>query len=106
VNEEKQKMTEDNLLLMFPASKNFPVDGLIEDPLEELLLEFADLSDEDEENIHENALHAEALMVEDALSNNIHKKKLLKDQMTLLDEVSQRMKYLLDEIELYLPKKR
>jgi hypothetical protein len=106
VNKEKQKLTDDNLLVMFPASKNFPVEDLIEDPLEELLLEFADLTDDEEEDIHENALHVEALMVEDVLTKNRHQNELLKDQIRLLEETSLRMKYLLDEIELYLPKKR
>jgi len=109
VNKEKQKLTDDNLLVMFPASKNFPVESLsIEDPLEELLLEFSHFQDddEDEEDIHQNALEAEALMVEDILKKNRHQNELVKDQIKLLEETSQRMKYLLDEIELYLPKKR
>ncbi len=109
MNKEKEKLTDDNLLVMFPASKNFPVDELsIEDPLEELLAEFSQFQDEDEddEDIYENALHAEALMVEDVLKKNRHQNELLKDQIKLLEETSLRMKYMLDEIELYLPKKR
>lgn len=108
MNKEKEKLTDDNLLVMFPASKNFPVESLgIEDPLEELLLEFSHFQDEDEdEDIHQNALEAEALMVEDILKKNRHQNELVKDQIKLLEETSQRMKYLLDEIELYLPKKR
>lgn len=110
MNKEKQKLTDDNLLVMFPASKNFPVEELsIEDPLEELLLEFSHFQDEDfedDDDIYENAMHAEALMVEDILKKNQHQNELLRDQMNLLEETSMRMKYLLDEIELYLPKKR
>lgn len=110
MNKEKQKLTDDNLLVMFPASKNFPVEELsIEDPLEELLLEFSHFQDddfEDDDDIYENAMHAEALMVEDILKKNQHQNELLRDQMSLLEEASMRMKYLLDEIELYLPKKR
>ncbi|TNF00905.1 MAG: hypothetical protein EP326_05710 [Deltaproteobacteria bacterium] len=110
MNKEKQKLTDDNLLVMFPASKNFPVEELsIEDPLEELLLEFSHFQDEDfedDDDIYENAMQAEALMVEDILKKNQHQNELLRDQMNLLEETSMRMKYLLDEIELYLPKKR
>ncbi|MCO4794796.1 MAG: hypothetical protein KC493_13840, partial [Bacteriovoracaceae bacterium] len=91
---------------MFPASKNFPVEELsYEDPLEELLLEFSHIQD-DETDLEENVLEVEALMVEDILKKNRDKNELVQDQIMLLEETSQRMKFLLDEIELYLPKKR
>ncbi|MCO4795672.1 MAG: hypothetical protein KC493_18280, partial [Bacteriovoracaceae bacterium] len=100
-----EQLIDTNLLEMFPASKNFPVEELPhEDPLEELLLEFSHIQD-DEVDLEENVLEVEALMVEDILKKNRDKNELVQDQIMLLEETSQRMKFLLDEIELYLPKK-
>lgn len=91
---------------MFPASKNYPVSDLvIDDPLEELLMEFSHLQDE-EDDLEENILQAEALRVEEVFKQYQDQADLIQEQIRLLEETSLRMKYLLDEVELYMPKKR
>lgn len=91
---------------MFPASKNYPVsDLMIDDPLEELLMEFSHLQDE-EDDLEENILQAEALMAEEVFKQHRDQADLIQEQIRLLEETSLRMKYLLDEVELYMPKKR
>lgn len=108
-------------VVMFPASKNFPptVDSvdLHDDPLEALLNEFSDVLDEDfdqdleaelEEIARENlSLHKKqqniqnmALLAEDELKETVSK------QLNYLNETNLRIKYLMKEIEAYMPGKR
>jgi hypothetical protein len=108
-------------VVMFPSSKNFPptVDSvdLHDDPLEALLNEFSDVLDDDQDEVLEAELEEiarenlelykkqqniqnMALMGEDDLKETVSK------QLSYLNETNLRIKYLLKEIESYMPGKR
>jgi hypothetical protein len=97
---------EDETLVMFPSSKNFPKEEeLLDDPLADLLNEFSDCEDMDEdldEELREeeclNELN-EALVAKDALRSNQNIMSLLNEQLKTLKETTGRLKFYLDEIE-------
>ena len=105
---KKESKSEDNNLVLFPSSKNYPIfdEESLSDPLQELLDEFSDIDidldetydDLDFRDFEEECPEFEALM-------NRGQKALLAEKVNLLKETQQRIKYLLDEIELYLPRK-
>ncbi|EQC49474.1 hypothetical protein M899_1660 [Bacteriovorax sp. BSW11_IV] len=103
----EKKNTASANLVMFPASKNFPVDteDLIDDPLNDLLNEFSDyehlnfIEDDEEENELE-------------LSNNSTKEdtgiflfERLQAKTTKLEDTTRRMRFLLGELDPYVTKK-
>lgn len=101
----------DNLVL-FPSSKNFEnfsPEDLGTDPLYELLNEFAhieddDIWDEDEPEINELMETAPAELPKFASHSELN--QMLCAQMEQLEDLGQRLKYYLGEIELYIPEKR
>lgn len=97
---------QDETLVMFPASKNFPKEEeLLDDPLADLLNEFSDyedeIEDEDEDLREEERLNElnEALIAKDALRSNQSIMSLLNEQLKTLKETTGRLKFYLDEIE-------
>jgi hypothetical protein len=110
-----ENAVEHGNLVMFPASKNFPVIDEV-DPLEELLNEFSHLSDEDfidEELVFPSEEDGELELTSNILSNkNVSKMgdnelfDLINDQIKLLEESHTRIRYFLDEIDTFLPSKK
>ena len=86
---QPDELNDEEILVMFPASKNYQKEA-IDDPLEDLLNEFSDLTDDQlDEHIE---LKNES--INDLKSKNI-------SELLLLEEVIDRMSYLLREIEFY-----
>ena len=98
------KTTAENNLVMFPSAKNFPIfdEDILNDPLQELLDEFSDIDIDLEENYDDFDLgNGHELAPE--LVKGEH--SLVAEKIALLKETQKRIKYLIDEIELYLPRK-
>ncbi len=77
------------------------------DPLEDLLNEFEDITDsiENEEAKKVLARVVEKMQLpEDILAQEFSSSNELKSKIRLLEEVNQRIKYYLDEVELFIPK--
>ena len=89
---------EDENLVLFPASKNFPVEeDVIDDPLEDLLNEFAHLEDDDYEV--EEEVQAPAMVIKGSLGERLSKK------MSHLEDSTQRMSFLLSDLESFYPRR-
>ncbi len=110
MNENEQELEN---LVMFPAAKNYaPVHSEpLDDPLEQLLTEFADLNDEDfidefdEEDFElapprqESKLDVSAMGQHDCM-------ELIHEQLNTLNEARSRLSYYLNEIEQHIPRKK
>ncbi len=112
-------------LIMFPSSKNFLPEGPLSDlgsnfyldeklsalEIENDLLEFESLDDsiryssfEEYMNRHNLGLETKSNIVEENRAEVL--KILLQEQIKLINETKSQMKYYLDEIEMFLPKRR
>jgi len=79
------------------------------DPLEDLLNEFEDITDtlENEEAKSVLAKVVEKMnLPEELLAQEFSRSRELRTKMQLLEEVNQRIKYYLDEVELFIPKQK
>ena len=127
---------ENQNLVMFPSSKNFKIDhsGLEtgHDPLYDLLNEYSHIRDEDipshqddrfeielEENFHstfEDELDGDSYHSLEAFMNRNQRTeslgpddkliKLINDRLEAIKEAKERIKFYLDEIEMFLPSRR
>lgn len=116
---------ENDNLIMFPASKNFLKVDRAHDLVESLLNEFAHISDEDipsylddrfddvERDIEVQTYQSlEAFMnrhnVSDLIETKVEDERLECIQMKLeeIKETRKRLKFYLDEIEMFLPNKK
>ncbi len=116
---------ENDNLIMFPASKNFLKVDRTHDLVESLLNEFAHISDEDipsylddrfddvERDIEVQTYQSlEAFMnrhnVSDLIETKVEDERLECIQMKLeeIKETRKRLKFYLDEIEMFLPNKK
>jgi hypothetical protein len=79
------------------------------DPLNDLLHEFEDIAESIE---NEEAKEALARVVErmqlpeELLAQEFSRSSEIRTKMRLLEEVNQRIKYYLDEVELFIPKRK
>jgi hypothetical protein len=98
---EIKTASEDNLV-MFPSSKKFPIfdEEILTDPLQELLDEFSDIDIDLNETCDEFDLDVN---LEPVLEKG--NKSLIVEKINLLKDTQKRIKFLIDEIELYLPRK-
>jgi len=110
MNENEQEIEN---LVMFPASKNYPPANAepepLDDPLEQLLNEFADYDDDDfiddfdeeEFEVHPKTipkLDMSTLGQTDCIN-------LIQEQLSTLNEARSRLQYYLKDIEQHLPRK-
>lgn len=105
-------------LVMFPAAKNFPMREMLSDPLNDIMNEYTpyypDHTDErfeieeiDDEDEHYPSLEAfmnrhkrdMALTPDDRLVQKINQ------QMMAIQNLKDRIKFYMDEIEMFLPRK-
>jgi len=123
--------TETDNLVLFPSSKNFPSekgenlsdDSQLEDPMLDLLMEFSNLSEADLmaiEGLEAKGINEEETdKIYDSLEAYMNRNKSLEtlsedDRLALLiderigqiHEARARIKFYLDEIEMFLPSKR
>lgn len=123
-------------LVMFPSSKNYKVDlsgvDMGNDPLHDLIHEYSHLQDEDlpnhlderfemklEENFHlefEDELDGDSFHSLEAFMNR-HQRgeslspddklvKLINDRLQAIKDAKERIKFYLEEIEMFLPSRR
>lgn len=124
---ESNELTENEAenIVMFPASRFFQQspslqDLLDNDPLEELLNEFSDVEDDFEEDEFEDSFdlstddfNAIFSCRENELSkfskeigeDSINAYENFCKQVKAIEEAQQRMKFFLDELQLFIPKK-
>ncbi len=81
----------------------------IDDPLEDLLNEFEDITT-NMENEEAKSVLAKVVgkmkLPEELLAQEFSRSVDLKKKMRILEEVNQRIKYYLDEVELFIPKQK
>lgn len=117
--------TETDNLVMFPSAKNFAAPADLKDPMVDLLNEYSHMSDADipdhlddrfEDNFadsleDETAFGSlEAFMnrhqTQDTMSPDDKLVKLINDRMEAIADAKARIKFYLDEIEMFLPRRR
>jgi hypothetical protein len=106
-------------LVMFPSAKNFPMREMLSDPLSDILNEYSayypDHTDErfESEDIEDEDDHYPSL---EAFMNR-HKREVamspddrlvmkINQQMDTIKGLKERIKYYMDEIEMFLPRKQ
>ena len=119
---------ENHNLVMFPASKNFKIDlsamELGHDPLHDLLNEYSHLKDEDlpnhlddrfdsdlEDELDGDIFHSlEAFMTRNLRGENQSPDdkliKMINDRIQAIKDAKERIKFYLEEIEMFLPSRR
>jgi len=124
-NSGNQNENENLNLVMFPASKNFkvdPEDHLGADPLHDLLHEYSHVREEDIPSYLDDRFELEMLEDSDAFDSleafmNRHQRQevitpddklagLINERLDAIKEAKARIKFYLDEIEMFLPAKR
>ena len=115
-------------LVMFPSSKNFKIDlsgaDLGPDPLQDLLNEYSDLVDEDlpnhlderfelslENELDGDSFHSlEAFMAcnlrGEKLSPDDRLIKVINDRIQAIKDAKERIKFYMEEIEMFLPARK
>ncbi|MBC7428020.1 MAG: hypothetical protein H7336_05375 [Bacteriovorax sp.] len=114
--------TEIDNLVMFPSAKNFAVEADLLDPMADLLNEYSHMSDADipghlDDRFDENDLEEdtafgslEAFMARnqnaDTSTPDDKLVRLINERLEAIAEAKQRIKFYLDEIEMFLPRRR
>lgn len=105
----QMRTEESNLLIMFPASKHYAVEEIATYSTPNFLDE---RFDNDEIEISENEIFPslEAFMSRNKPVEQVTKDDLLvskiNEQMKMISEANERIKFYMDEIEMFMPKKR
>ncbi len=94
-------MDENVVLFAERATRPPEVADDLTDPLQELLEEFEDISEDDE--LEETQVYNSALP-EELLAHEFSKAHEFQKQIELIQEANKRVKYYLDELELFIPK--
>lgn len=117
---------ETNNLVLFPSSKNYSQDLDLDDPMFDLLNEYAHVSDadipaylddEEQRRLEESELEDETVFesLEAFMARNQHTEvlnpdekliQLINDRMQAIHEAKSRIKFYLEEIEMFLPRRR
>lgn len=118
----------DNLVL-FPSAKNFEVESDLSDPMMDLLSEFSHLSDDDipsylddrfdEEESEEEAEENDGSEIYESLEAYMNRHKIdlslspdetlvsmINEKFEAIMEAKARIKFYLDEIDMFLPRRR
>ncbi|MBC7714217.1 MAG: hypothetical protein H7177_12810 [Rhizobacter sp.] len=114
--------TETDNLVMFPSAKNFAVEADLSDPMADLLNEYSNMTDADipghlDDRFEENDLEDESAFgsleafmnrnqTAEILTPDDKLVKLINEKMEAIAEAKQRIKFYLDEIEMFLPRRR
>jgi hypothetical protein len=117
--------TETDNLVLFPSAKTFAKDLEASDPMMDLLNEYADMKDSDIpsylddrfDELEENDLEddtafgsLEAFMnrhqAQESLTPDDKLIRLINDRINAISEAKARIKFYLDEIEMFLPRRR
>lgn len=115
--------TETDNLVMFPSSKNFAVEAEADltDPMVDLLNEFSHMKDSDipdhlddrfEDTLEDETAFGslEAFMnrhqAQETLTPDDKLVKLINERLDAIAEAKARIKFYLDEIEMFLPRRR
>lgn len=110
---KEHSQIEDQNIVQFPTGKKerepILADHLGSDPLEDLLNEFEDITniiDSDNEEAIKTLEKVVSKMVlpEDLLAEEFSAAGEFKAKLNILEEVNQRIKYYLDEVEVFIPK--
>ena len=117
---------ETNNLVLFPSAKNYTQDLDLDDPMFDLLNEYAHMSDADipaylddeyQRQLEESDLEDETAFgsLEAFMARNQHTEvlspdekllQLINDRMQAIHEAKARIKFYLEEIEMFLPRRR
>ncbi len=113
--------TETDNLVLFPSAKNFAVEADLKDPMVDLLNEYSHMTDSDipshlddrfEDELEDDSAFGslEAFMnrnqAQETLTPDDRLVKLINDRMIAIADAKARIKFYLDEIEMFLPRRR
>jgi len=113
--------TETDNLVLFPSAKNYIAAADLRDPIVDLMNEFSEMSDADipthlddrfEDNLEDTTAFGslEAFMNRqqgnDTLTPDDKLVQLINERMEAIAVAKQRIKFYLDEIEMFLPRRR
>ncbi len=117
--------TETDNLVLFPTAKNFAVEADLKDPMVDLLNEYSHMTDADipdhlddrfENNFEDNLEDETAFGSLEAFMNRNQSQetltpddklvKLINERIEAIADAKARIKFYLDEIEMFLPRRR
>ena len=119
-----QNMNETDNLVLFPSAKNFKSEENLSDPMLDLLNEYSHMTEADIPNHLDDRFESLSGELEDdtafgsleafmARNQNVDTStpddklvKLINDRMQAIAEAKERIKFYLDEIEMFLPRRR
>lgn len=116
-----QNINETDNLVLFPSAKNFQKEAELSDPMMDLLNEYSHMTDADvpthlderfEDELEDETVFGslEAFMArhqnQDGLTPDDRLVKLINDRMQAIAEAKERIKFYLDEIDMFLPRRR
>jgi hypothetical protein len=116
-----QNINETDNLVLFPAAKNFRKAEDLSDPMMDLLNEYSHMTDADiptslddrfESELEDDTIFGslEAFMARnqnlDEVTPDDRLTKLINERMQAIAEAKERIKFYLDEIDMFLPRRR
>jgi hypothetical protein len=120
-----QNINETDNLVLFPSAKNFHKEEDLTDPMMDLLNEYSHMTDSDIpthlderfEDALEDALEDDTIFgsLEAFMARNQNQEgltpddklvKLINERMQAITEAKERIKFYLDEIDMFLPRRR
>lgn len=119
-----QNINETDNLVLFPSAKNFQKEENLSDPMMDLLNEYSHMTEADipnhlddrfgslNDNLEDDTAFGslEAFMARnqnaDTSTPDDRLVKLINDRMQAIAEAKERIKFYLDEIEMFLPRRR
>ena len=120
-----QNINETDNLVLFPSAKNFQQAADLSDPMMDLLNEYSHMTDADipthlderfegefEDELEDETIFGslEAFMArnqnQEGLTPDDRLVKLINERMQAITEAKERIKFYLDEIDMFLPRRR
>lgn len=116
-----QNINENDNLVLFPSAKNFHKEENLTDPMMDLLNEYSHMTDADipthlderfEDELEDDTIFGslEAFMArnqnQEGLTPDDKLVKLINERMQAITEAKERIKFYLDEIDMFLPRRR
>lgn len=120
-----QNINETDNLVLFPSAKSFQKEAELSDPMMDLLNEYSDMTDADipthlderfegdlEDELEDETIFGslEAFMArnqnQEGLAPDDKLVKLINERMQAITEAKERIKFYLDEIDMFLPRRR
>lgn len=118
-----QNINETDNLVLFPSAKNFHKEEDLTDPMMDLLNEYSHMTDADIPTHLDDRFESESVIEDDTIFGSLEAfmarnqnqdgltpddrlVKLINERMQAITEAKERIKFYLDEIDMFLPRRR